>query len=146
VLGYKALSGTPFPGYTGEGAAELRPVAGNPHHLHGVVDREFPAGQGAFGGAVSGAAPPSCARVHEELTSGLDMVPVGTVTCLVNKQVFKEGSWSPTIYGSVASRSSAKHMDTEVTKEFDATLATFNGHPHYEIMATGQNLRRRRRG
>ena len=29
-------------------------------------------------------------------------------------------------------------MDTEVTKEFDATLATFNGHPHYEIMATGQ--------
>lgn len=30
------------------------------------------------------------------------------------------------------------HMDTEVTKEFDATLATFNGHPHYEIMATGQ--------
>ena len=31
-----------------------------------------------------------------------------------------------------------EHMDTEVTKEFDATLATFNGHPHYEIMATGQ--------
>lgn len=30
------------------------------------------------------------------------------------------------------------HMDTEVTKEFDATLATFNGHPRYEIMATGQ--------
>jgi hypothetical protein len=29
-------------------------------------------------------------------------------------------------------------MATEVTKEFDATLATFNGHPHYEIMATGQ--------
>ena len=36
-----------------------------------------------------------------------------------------------------------EHMDTEVTKEFDATLATFNGHPHYEIMATGQILRRR---
>jgi steroid delta-isomerase-like uncharacterized protein len=32
----------------------------------------------------------------------------------------------------------AEHMDTEVTKEFDRTLATFNGHPHYEIMATGQ--------
>ena len=31
-----------------------------------------------------------------------------------------------------------EHMDTEVTKEFDATLATFDGHPHYEIMATGQ--------
>lgn len=31
-----------------------------------------------------------------------------------------------------------EHMDTEVTKEFDLTLATFNGHPHYEIMATGQ--------
>ncbi|WP_326545201.1 ester cyclase [Mycolicibacterium sp. ND9-15] len=30
------------------------------------------------------------------------------------------------------------HMETEVTKDFDATLATFNGHPHYEIMATGQ--------
>jgi steroid delta-isomerase-like uncharacterized protein len=31
-----------------------------------------------------------------------------------------------------------EHMDTEVTKDFDRTLATFNGHPHYEIMATGQ--------
>src|ERR1700752_1750902 len=31
-----------------------------------------------------------------------------------------------------------EHMDTEVTQEFDLTLATFNGHPHYEIMATGQ--------
>ena len=31
-----------------------------------------------------------------------------------------------------------EHMDTEVAKEFDATLATFNGHPHYEIMATGE--------
>ena len=31
-----------------------------------------------------------------------------------------------------------EHMDTEVTKEFDRTLATFNGHPRYEIMATGQ--------
>jgi steroid delta-isomerase-like uncharacterized protein len=35
-----------------------------------------------------------------------------------------------------------EHMDTEVTKEFDATLATFKtdgkGHPRYEIMATGQ--------
>jgi len=35
-----------------------------------------------------------------------------------------------------------EHMDTEVTKEFDRTLATFKddsgGHPHYEIMATGQ--------
>ena len=30
------------------------------------------------------------------------------------------------------------HMDTEVTQEFDRTLATFNGHPHYEIMPTGQ--------
>ena len=31
-----------------------------------------------------------------------------------------------------------EHMDTEVTKEFDRTLATFNGHPRYEIMPTGQ--------
>ncbi|SEH63413.1 conserved hypothetical protein, steroid delta-isomerase-related [Mycolicibacterium rutilum] len=35
-----------------------------------------------------------------------------------------------------------EHMDTEVTKDFDATLATFKsgteGRPHYEIMATGQ--------
>jgi steroid delta-isomerase-like uncharacterized protein len=35
-----------------------------------------------------------------------------------------------------------EHMDTEVTKEFDRTLATFKnesgGHPRYEIMATGQ--------
>jgi steroid delta-isomerase-like uncharacterized protein len=31
-----------------------------------------------------------------------------------------------------------EHMDTEVTREFDLTLGTFNGHPHYEIMATGQ--------
>jgi steroid delta-isomerase-like uncharacterized protein len=32
----------------------------------------------------------------------------------------------------------AEHMDTEVTQEFDRTLATFNGHPRYEIMPTGQ--------
>jgi steroid delta-isomerase-like uncharacterized protein len=35
-----------------------------------------------------------------------------------------------------------EHMDTEVTKEFDRTLATFKddsgGHPRYEIMPTGQ--------
>jgi len=31
-----------------------------------------------------------------------------------------------------------EHMDTEVAHEFDRTLATFNGHPRYEIMATGQ--------
>jgi steroid delta-isomerase-like uncharacterized protein len=35
-----------------------------------------------------------------------------------------------------------EHMDTEVSKEFDRTLATFKndsgGRPHYEIMATGQ--------
>lgn len=31
-----------------------------------------------------------------------------------------------------------EHFRTEVAKEFDRTLATFNGHPHYEIMATGQ--------
>ncbi len=31
-----------------------------------------------------------------------------------------------------------EHMDTEVTKEFDRTLATFNGHPRYEIIPTGQ--------
>ncbi|WUI25188.1 ester cyclase [Mycobacterium sp. NBC_00419] len=29
-------------------------------------------------------------------------------------------------------------MDTEVSKEFDRTLATFNGHPRYEIVPTGQ--------
>ena len=31
-----------------------------------------------------------------------------------------------------------EHMDTEVTQEFDLTLATFNGHPRYEIVPTGQ--------
>lgn len=31
-----------------------------------------------------------------------------------------------------------EHMDTEVTQEFDRTLATFTGHPRYEIMPTGQ--------
>lgn len=31
-----------------------------------------------------------------------------------------------------------EHMDTEVTKDFDATLATFKSGAHYEIMATGQ--------
>jgi hypothetical protein len=31
-----------------------------------------------------------------------------------------------------------EHMDTEVTQEFDLILATFNGHPHYEIVPTGQ--------
>jgi hypothetical protein len=31
-----------------------------------------------------------------------------------------------------------EHMDTEVTHEFDLTLATFNGHPRYEIVPTGQ--------
>lgn len=29
-------------------------------------------------------------------------------------------------------------METEVSKEFDRTLATFDGHPRYEIMPTGQ--------
>src|SRR5829696_5898610 len=32
----------------------------------------------------------------------------------------------------------SEHMDTEATQEFDRTLATFNGHPRYEIMPTGQ--------
>ena len=31
-----------------------------------------------------------------------------------------------------------EHFRTEVTQEFARTLATFNGHPHYEIMPTGQ--------
>jgi steroid delta-isomerase-like uncharacterized protein len=31
-----------------------------------------------------------------------------------------------------------EHFRTEVSQEFDRTLATFSGHPHYEIMATGQ--------
>jgi steroid delta-isomerase-like uncharacterized protein len=31
-----------------------------------------------------------------------------------------------------------EHFATEVSQEFDKTLATFGGHPHYEIMATGQ--------
>jgi steroid delta-isomerase-like uncharacterized protein len=31
-----------------------------------------------------------------------------------------------------------EHMDTEVTHDFDRTLATFNGHPRYEIVPTGQ--------
>jgi steroid delta-isomerase-like uncharacterized protein len=31
-----------------------------------------------------------------------------------------------------------EHFASEVAQEFDRTLATFNGHPRYEIMATGQ--------
>jgi steroid delta-isomerase-like uncharacterized protein len=31
-----------------------------------------------------------------------------------------------------------EHFDSEVSQDFDITLATFNGHPHYEIMATGE--------
>ena len=31
-----------------------------------------------------------------------------------------------------------EHFVSETEQEFDRTLATFNGHPHYEIMATGQ--------
>ncbi len=31
-----------------------------------------------------------------------------------------------------------EHMDTEVTHDFERTLATFDGRPRYEIMATGQ--------
>jgi steroid delta-isomerase-like uncharacterized protein len=31
-----------------------------------------------------------------------------------------------------------EHMDTEVTHEFNKTLATFNGHPRYEIVPTGE--------
>lgn len=31
-----------------------------------------------------------------------------------------------------------EHFRSEVSQEFDLTLATFNRHPHYEIMATGQ--------
>ncbi|MGH8975406.1 MAG: ester cyclase [Acidimicrobiia bacterium] len=31
-----------------------------------------------------------------------------------------------------------EHFRTEVTQEFDLTLGTFGGHPHNEIMATGQ--------
>jgi steroid delta-isomerase-like uncharacterized protein len=31
-----------------------------------------------------------------------------------------------------------EHFASEVAQDFDATLATFNGHPRYEIIATGQ--------
>ena len=31
-----------------------------------------------------------------------------------------------------------EHFRSEFDQEFDRTLATFNGHPHYEIMPTGQ--------
>lgn len=31
-----------------------------------------------------------------------------------------------------------EHFASEVDKEFDRTLATFAGHPHYEIVPTGQ--------
>ncbi len=30
-----------------------------------------------------------------------------------------------------------EHFQSEVVQEFDRTLATFDGHPHYEIVATG---------
>ena len=31
-----------------------------------------------------------------------------------------------------------EHFQSEVDQDFDVTLATFNGHPRYEIIATGQ--------
>jgi steroid delta-isomerase-like uncharacterized protein len=31
-----------------------------------------------------------------------------------------------------------EHMHTEVSHEFERTLGTFQGHPRYEIMSTGQ--------
>lgn len=31
-----------------------------------------------------------------------------------------------------------EHFRTEVAQEFERTLATFTGHPRYELMATGQ--------
>ena len=31
-----------------------------------------------------------------------------------------------------------EHFVSETEQEFDRTLATFNGHPHYEIVPTGQ--------
>jgi steroid delta-isomerase-like uncharacterized protein len=31
-----------------------------------------------------------------------------------------------------------EHFDSEVSQDFAITLATFGGHPHYEIMATGE--------
>ena len=31
-----------------------------------------------------------------------------------------------------------EHFRSEVDQDFERTLATFNGHPHYEIIATGQ--------
>jgi steroid delta-isomerase-like uncharacterized protein len=31
-----------------------------------------------------------------------------------------------------------EHFASETDQEFERTLATFGGHPHYEIMATGQ--------
>ena len=31
-----------------------------------------------------------------------------------------------------------EHFRSEIDQDFDRTLATFNGHPHYEIMPTGQ--------
>ena len=31
-----------------------------------------------------------------------------------------------------------EHFTSESDQEFERTLATFHGHPHYEIMATGQ--------
>lgn len=33
-----------------------------------------------------------------------------------------------------------EHFRSEVEQHFDVTLATFNGHPRYEIMATGQTF------
>lgn len=31
-----------------------------------------------------------------------------------------------------------EHFRSEIDQDFDRTLATFNGHPHYEIMPTGK--------
>ena len=46
---------------------------------------------------------------------------------------------------SSARISSVEHMESENVHDFDATIATFS-HPRYELIATGQVLRRRRGG
>ena len=124
VFGYKALSGTPFPGYAGE--VRLTSAGAGTHISYTVsTTASFPLVKAPL------------TAVCQVLLRLLDARP--------ERRASNRGAVM--ITDDFRQRRLAiirEHMDTEVTKEFDATLATFNGHPHYEDHGHGSDLRRRR--
>jgi Polyketide cyclase / dehydrase and lipid transport len=64
LLGYKALSGTPFSRIRRRGTAH-RGRCGHPHQLHRLLHCQLSAGQGSSRGDLSGAASHARARVHK---------------------------------------------------------------------------------